>query len=54
MKGDRDDPGDYRGITLLDVVGEFYMMILNTHLISWRDAHGSLYTCQAGVRRGKS
>ena len=52
-KGDRADPGNYRGITLLDVVGKFYTMILNTRLMSWLDAHSSLHTCQAGFRRGR-
>ena len=52
-KGDRADPGNYRGITLLDVVGKFYTMILNTRLMSWLDAYSSLHTCQAGFRRGR-
>lgn len=53
-KGDRADPGNYRGITLLDVVGKFYTMILNTRLMSWMEAHNSLHSCQAGFRRGRS
>ena len=52
-KGDRADPGNYRGITLLDVVGKFYTTILNNRLMSWLDAHSTLHTCQAGFRRNR-
>ena len=28
-KGDRDDPGNYRGITLLNVIGQLYSRVNN-------------------------
>ena len=32
QKGDREDPGNYRGITLLSVVGKVFCKILNNRL----------------------
>ena len=48
------DPGNYRGITLLNVVGKLYTKIINTHLMIWLDTHSKLHTCQAGFRGGRS
>ena len=45
-KGDREDPGNYRGITLLSVVGKVFCKILNPCL----DKGGSLHEGQAGFR----
>ena len=36
-KGDRDDPGNYRGITLLNVVGKLYSRVINNHLLKHLD-----------------
>ena len=35
-KGDREDPGNYRGITLLNVVGKLFNKVLNYRLLKWR------------------
>ena len=35
-KGDRKDPGNYRGITLLDVIGKLYCRVINNCLLKYR------------------
>ena len=53
-KGDRKDPGNYRGITLLNVVGKLYTKVIDSRLSTWLDTHGRLHVCQAGFRRQRS
>ena len=36
-KGDREDPGNYRGITLLSVVGKVFCKVLNNRLVQCLD-----------------
>ena len=36
-KGDKEDPGNYRGITLLSVVGKVFCKILNDSLVQYLD-----------------
>ena len=42
-KGDREDPGNYRGITLLSVVGKVFCKILNNQLVQSLDKGGALH-----------
>ena len=49
-KGDRENPGNYRGITLLSVVGKVFCKILNNRLVPCLDKEGALHEGQAGFR----
>ena len=46
-KGDKEEPGNYMGITLLSVVGKVFCKVMNvTHL----EKGGELHESQAGFR----
>ena len=49
-KGDREDPGNYRGITLLNVVGKLFNKVFNYRLMQWLEEHNKLSESQAGFR----
>ena len=53
-KGDREDPANYRGITLLSVVGKVFCKILNNRLVQCLDNKGALHEGQAGFRINRS
>ena len=53
-KGDREDPGNYRGITLLDVVGKLYCRVINNRLLKYLELNGKLHEGQVGFRIGRS
>ena len=42
-KGDREDPANYKGITLLSVVGKVFCKILNNTLVKCLDKEGALH-----------
>ena len=52
-KGDTEDLGNYRGITLLNVVGKLFCKILNNRLVSRLESERALYEGQAGFREFK-
>ena len=52
-KGNREDPPNYRGITLLSVVGKVFCKILNNRLVQCLDK-GTLHEGQAGFRINRS
>ena len=52
--GDARVPENYRGITLLSVVGKIYTTVLNKRVTSWCEKFGVLSEEQAGFRPGRS
>ena len=53
-KGNRKDPANYRGITLLSVVGKVFCKILNIKLMQCLDKELPLHEGQAGFRMNRS
>ena len=53
-KGDREDPGNYRGITLLNVVGKLYSWVMNNRLLKHLELNHLLHEGQGGFRMGRS
>ena len=53
-KGDREDPANCRGITLLSVVGNVFCKILNNKLVQCLDKERALHEEQAGFRINRS
>ena len=53
-KGDAEDPGNYRGITILNVVEKLFCKILNNRLVSRLEAERALHEGQAGFREKRS
>ena len=53
-KGDKEDPGNYRGLTLLSVVGKVFCKILNDRLVQHLDEGQALHEGQAGFRKKRS
>jgi hypothetical protein len=51
--GDRTNVANYRGITLLSVVGKMYAIVLNTRLREWSEERGVICEEQGGFRRGR-
>ena len=47
-KGVKEDPGNYRGITLLSVVGKVFYKVINNRLVQYWDCGGKLHEGQAG------
>ena len=53
-EGDPRLPDNYRGITLLSVVGKIYTMALNRRVMQWCEDRNVLVEEQAGFRIGRS
>ena len=53
-KGDRNDPGNYRGISLCDISSKVYSSIINKRIQSWVDEHNITGEIQAGFKSGYS
>ena len=53
-KGDVNDPGSYRGISLLSILSKVYTHIINSRLTLWVESNFVLTDAQAGFRKGRS
>ena len=49
-KGDREDTGNYRGITLFNVVGKLYSRVINNRLLKHIELNHMLHEGQGGFR----
>ena len=52
--GDRSNPNNYRGITLLSVVGKVFTAVINKRISTWCEENGKLVEQQAGFRSKRS
>ena len=53
-KGRRNNPANYRGISLLSNLGKILTGILNTRIVRWAEEKCILSETQAGFRKGRS
>ena len=53
-KGNKSEPNNYRGISLLSSIGKIFTKLLNKRLVKWADDNNKLSDEQAGFRKGKS
>ena len=52
--GDKKDTTNYRGITLLSIVGKVYAQVINARLMSWCEQNKVLVEEQGGFRPPRS
>ena len=53
-KGDTNDPNNYRGISLLDVIGKIYTSIITRRITFFTNIYDKISESQAGFRQGYS
>ena len=53
-KGDRHNPKNYRGISLIDVMGKVFTKILNSRIVHWAEINNRFSEAQCGYRQGRS
>ena len=51
-KGDKNEASNYRGITLLSIIGKLFTRILNSRLNTWAEEYNIYVEAQAGFRKG--
>ena len=51
-KGDKNDAGNYRGISLVSHVGKLFTSLINTRLLKWSEEHNVLSDAQFGFKPG--
>ena len=52
-KGDKNDPLNYRGITLLSCLGKLFTNVINNRLNIWAEANGTFCDEQFGFRKNR-
>ena len=52
--GNPNDSGNYRGITLINIMGKIYSQILLNRLNEWADNEDKILDSQFGFQKGKS
>lgn len=52
--GNKDNPDNYRGISLLNILGKVFTSILNKRLMIWAEENGKIAEEQGGFRAGYS
>ena len=52
-EGDKRNPGNYRGISLLSIVGKIYAAVLQERLSKWCEKNGIIVEEQGGFRPGR-
>ena len=53
-KGNQNDPGNYRGISLCDICSKLYSSIINNRLQEWIEQNNLTGECQAGFKKDYS
>ena len=53
-KGNRNDPNNYRGISLTSTLSKVFLHVINTRIQEWTEEHGWVSEEQAGFRKGYS
>lgn len=53
-QGDTNNPNNYRGISLLNIISKLFSSILNKRLSLWAEKNGLIPQCQAGFRKNYS
>jgi hypothetical protein len=53
-KGDKQDPANYRGISLLSTLLKVYTGVLARRLNKWIEKRGAISECQMGFRKGRT
>ena len=52
-KGNTQDPKNYRGITLLPIIGKIFTQILSNRISLWAENHDMLCEAQFGFCKGR-
>ena len=53
-KGDKDEPSNYRGISLLPCISKLFTKVLNNRLVKWASDNDKMHDIQAGFTKNKS